>query len=139
MSEVHVKEEIAAPVQTVWEMLSDFGGVAKWSAAIESCEVEGDGVGAVRTLAMPGGLKLQERLESFDEDAKSFSYSIIEPCPLPFTNYVSEVRITEAGADRCTVDWKGRFEPSGDEEQAQKMVRGIYTGGIAAIKKQLEG
>ncbi len=44
----------------------------------------------------------------------------------------------EQGPNACRVDWRGTFEPDGvPEEQAQAMVRGIYTGGIAGVRKLL--
>ncbi|MCG8591290.1 MAG: SRPBCC family protein [Proteobacteria bacterium] len=137
MAEVNVSDEIAAPVADVWKLIRDFGGVGKWGS-VEKCEVEGEGVGAVRTLTMPGGLSLQERLESFDEAQHQFSYSILEPCPLPVTGYLSTVTLSAAG-DACHIDWNGRFEPNGSvpEDQVKGMVQGIYTGGIKAMKKAL--
>jgi hypothetical protein len=36
------------------------------------------------------------------------------------------------------VNWSGTFEPKGaDEAAASKVVRGIYTGGIAGARKAL--
>jgi hypothetical protein len=138
MAEVRVTEEVEAPAQAVWDLLGDFGGVAKWSGSITSCEVEGQGVGAVRTLGMPGGLTLRERLESYEPAARRLSYSIVEPAPLPMTGYLSQLEVRDGGSGRCTVDWHGKFEPKGaPEEQVAKLVRGIYTGGIAAVKKEL--
>jgi hypothetical protein len=138
VAEVVVKDVIDAPVEAVWEILADFGGVKRWSSIIESCEVEGDGVGAVRTLGLPGGVSLRERLESLDAGRHTYAYSILEPAPLPLKGYLARVSLTDRGG-RCAIDWRGSFEPAGvSEEQAAKLVRGVYTGGIAALKKELE-
>ena len=138
MAEVIVRRKVAAPADAAWKVLSDFAGVADLSPAIESCSVEGEGVGAVRTLGMPGGLSLQERLEAHDETARSFSYSIIGNHPLPFTDYRSTVTIEPQGGDACIVDWRGRFEPKGDDAAGPEgIVRGIYDGGLKALGKKL--
>ena len=138
MAEVIVRRKVSAPAQTVWAVLSNFGGVADMSPMIESCTVEGEGVGAVRTLGMPGGLSLQERLEAHDEAEKTFSYSIIGDSPLPFTDYLSTVKVEAQGDDACLVDWRGRFTPKGDDESGPAgIVHGIYAGGIAAAGKHL--
>ena len=118
-------------------MLRDFGGIKKFSTTIESCTVEGEGVGAVRTITMPGGLQLQERLESFDDAGRTLQYAIIGENPLPFTDYLSTIRLSEDG-DGTSVEWSSTFEPKGiPEEQAGKIIEGIYTGGIAGMKSAL--
>lgn len=138
MSKVHVNESIAAPAAKVWELVRDFGGVTKWGGpAIQSCTVEGSGVGAVRRIGLPGGLTIAERLEAFDDAGRSLSYAITEG-PVPIRDYLSTIRILEQGEHACQVDWAGTFEPAGaTEEQAQGMVRGIYTGGIAGLRQAL--
>jgi len=138
MSEVIVRRKVAAPAKRCWDVLSDFGGIADMSPMIESCEVEGEGVGAVRTLGLPGGASLQERLEAHDEAGMTFSYSIIGDHPMPFTDYYSTVTIEPAGDDACTIDWRGRFEPKGDDEAGPAgIVNGIYAGGLVALGKAL--
>jgi hypothetical protein len=139
MSEVKVSEVIAAPAAKVWELLGDFGGVTKWGGSmLQSCTVEGEGVGAVRRIGLPGGLEIAERCEAYDAAKRSLSYAIIGKSPIPIKNYLSVCTIVETGANQCRVDWNGTFEPDGvAEEQAQGMVRGIYVGGIAGVKKLL--
>jgi len=139
MSEVKVSESVAAPAAKVWELLGDFGGVAKWGGRmVESCRVEGSGVGAVRTVGLAGSAPVQERCEAYDAAGRALTYSIIGTSPIPVRGYVSTCRVVETGANECRVDWEGRFEPAGvPEEQAQGMVRGIYTGAIARVRKLL--
>ena len=139
MSEVHVAEPVAASAAQVWEVLGDFGGILKWGGAmLRSCTVEGSGVGAVRRIGLPGGIEIAERCETYDTAGRSLSYSIVGKSPIPIRNYFSTVKVIEEGPDACRVDWRGTFEPDGvAEEQAQGMVRGIYTGGIAGVRKLL--
>ena len=141
MSQVKVSESVAAPAAQVWELLGDFGGVMKWGGSmLQSCKVEGSGVGAVRTVGLPGGATIQERLEAYDAAGRSLTYSIVGQSPVPIRDYLSTCRVVETGPRECRVDWEGRFEPVGvSEEQAQVLVRGIYTGGIAAVRKLLGG
>jgi hypothetical protein len=137
MGEIVVKEEVGASADAVWELVRDFGGVQGWSSAIQSCEVEGEGIGAVRTLTMPGGLSLQERLEAFDDAGRRLQYAIIAG-PLPFENYLATIEVREDG-DACTIDWSSTLDAKGvTDEQAVGIVEGIYTGGIQGIKKALD-
>lgn len=139
MSGVQVSESIAAPAAKVWELVRDFGGVAKWGGpALQGCTVEGSGVGAIRRFALPGGAALAERLETCDDAARSLSYSIVGESPIPVRGYLSTIRIVEQGAQACRVDWSSTFEPAGvPAEQAQAMIRGVYSGGIAGLRKAL--
>jgi len=138
MTEVKVSETIAAPAAKVWALLGDFGGIMKWGGTmLQSCTVEGSGVGAVRTVGL-GAVSIQERCEAYDAAGRSLTYSIIGKSPIPIKNYLSTCKVVEIGANECRVDWNGRFDPDGaTEEQAQGMVRGIYTGGIAGVRKVL--
>lgn len=138
MAEVKVEETVEAPAAAVWALVSDFGGVDKWAGpAIQGCSVEGEGVGAVRTLTLPGDATLQEKLESFDPESRTQSYSIVDPSPLPLTGYLSTLHVEEDGPQRCRVQWNGRFDPKGDAAPVEGMIHGIYTGGIAGIRKAL--
>ena len=50
----------------------------------------------------------------------TFSYAIIGDNPLPFTDYLSTVKIETAGDDACTIDWRGTFQPKGDDEDEEE-------------------
>ncbi len=136
MVDVQVSERVAAPAAAVWEILSDFGGVARYSPGIEHCEVRGEGVGAVRALTLPGGATLEERLESLDPAARRLSYSIVRG-PIPVKNYLATIEVREEGSG-CRIDWGSAFEPVGlDDERARSMIEGVYRGGIAGVRKAL--
>ena len=140
MSEVKVSESVAAPAAKVWELLGDFGGVAKWGGAmLQSCTVEGSGVGAVRTIGLPGGASIQERCEAYDDAGRTLSYAIVGKSPIPVRGYHSTCRVVATGANQCRIDWDGHFEPVGvTEEQAQSMIRAIYVGAITSVRALLE-
>ena len=91
---------MAAPAARVWELLGDFGGVAKWGGSmLQSCTVEGSGVGAVRTIGLPGGASIQERCEAHDVAGRALTYAIIGKSPLPIRGYLSTCRVVETGAN----------------------------------------
>lgn len=134
MPKVRVEEEIAAEARAVWRIMSDFGAMKTWNPQIETCEMEGEGVGAVRTFSM-SGLTIKERLESLDELRMTYSYSIIEG-PVPATGYVATVTVSGAGAGRTRILWTSDFEPAGaPEADLIALFEGIYRGGIQAVAK----
>jgi hypothetical protein len=137
VASVKVTDRIEASADRVWELLADFGGLQRFSAGIESVNVVGEGVGAVRTVTLPGGLTLQERLESFDGAARTLQYAVIGESPLPFSGYLATIRVTEDGG-AAQIEWSGEFQPApGAEGQAAQIVEGVYRGGIKGLKKAL--
>ena len=141
MARVRVADAVAATPDAVWEMVRDFGGIQRWNGgAIEKVEVDGDGVGAVRTITAAGGVTLQEKLEAFDESGRSFSYSFEGKSPLPVEGYLATIRVRPGEAGGARIEWESSFEPVGISEQnAITIFEGIYRNGIAGLKQQMEG
>lgn len=139
MASVNVKEQVSASADQVWQIMADFGGVDKWAdpKLIKSCECDGNSAGAVRVLTLADGAVIRERLEAIDGDSRRFTYSILGECPLPVKDYVATAKVTETGSGTCQVDWQSTFEPVGSAEEAEKMIQGVYTGGVAGVRKAL--
>lgn len=136
MGEVVVRRRVGASADDVWRLMSEFGGLVPWNDGIESCTVEGEGVGAVRTIGMGGGFSLQERLEAHDADERHYAYAIVGDPPLPFRDYLAHVRVAPAGEGACVVDWRSSFSTE-DEATAARIITGIYAAGLAAVGKHL--
>jgi carbon monoxide dehydrogenase subunit G len=136
MAEVKVEQEIAASADQVWKLMRDFGGLKAWNPGIDSVEVTGEGVGAVRTIKM-GGITIKERLEHLDDAGRTFRYSIIEG-PVPARDYLATVQVEEAGPARTRIVWGSRFEPQGASvADLTGLFEGIYKGGISSLQKTL--
>ena len=137
MTTVNIKENVAASADDVWRVLSDFGGIEP-NEMIAGCSLEGEGVGAVRTITLKGGGEIVERLESQDDSARVFRYAIINDCPLPVENYSATVAVIDAGSGTAQVDWTGNFDPAGaPEEQVVTLIEGVYRGGIQRARDKL--
>ncbi len=141
MASVQTQAEVAASVGEVWQLLSDFGGLDKWidASVIKSCECDGNQVGAVRVLTMPDGAVIRERLDVLDAKAHRFTYSILGESPIPVDHYSATVKLTAAKGG-TQIDWVSTFEPRGiSQADAEGVVRGIYEGGVAGIRKAVGG
>src|SRR5262252_3189603 len=140
MTTVTVSEDINAAAAAVWAALGDFGGGVKVGGPVTSVSVEGKGVGMVRTIGLGGG-KIVERLDRYDAKAMSLGYSIQNAdCPLPVSQYLATIKISDKGAGKSNVTWTGTFQPKGaSEADASKVVEGIYKGGIAGARKATAG
>ena len=139
MTEVTTKDTINAPVDIIWKALSSFSDVEKYIPLVIRSTVEGSGVGAKRTCIIPnqsgGEEEIQEEMKSLDNDARTFSYSIISS-PLPVENYLSTVKVQDLGNEKCEVEWSSTFEPKGmAEEEVVKMIEGVYLAVIDGLKK----
>lgn len=137
MTTVTVQQRFDHPIEKVWPVVSDFGGIGKYGRGIE-CTAVGEGLGSDRSIVM-GGATIVERLTWLDDEQHDLSYTILEAGPLPFDRYVASIRLTEDGDGTLAV-WQGTFEPRGvSEEEASKIANGIYTGGLKGFAAYLAG
>lgn len=137
MTTARVTETIEADAADVWRVISNFAGIEP-NEMIASCTVSGEGVGATRTIVLNGGGEIVERLERCDDEARTFSYAIINECPLPVKDYLATVKVTEAGANRATVDWSSTFVAAGaPEAEVITLIEGVYKGGIQRTRGRL--
>ncbi len=143
MTNVVVKDTINAAADEIWKTLSSFRDVEKYIPLVKSSTVEGSGVGAKRICIIQnesgGEGKIEEELKSFDNYAKSFSYSITSS-PMTIENYISTVKLKDLGNGRCEVEWSSTFEPKGmPEEEVAKMINDIYVTALNGLKKLHNG
>lgn len=120
----------------VWQLIGGFDSLPDWLPYIPKSETsEG---GRVRHLANPDGDAIVERLEAFDNAARSYTYSILE-APFPVTGYRSTLRVVGLDGDRASrVEWSGEFTPAGvSDEAAQGLFQGIYRDGLKALEATL--
>ena len=135
MLEARVVETIAAGIDKVWPVISNFRGISP-GPGIDAVDYEGDGVGMTRHIKTPNGT-IVERLESLDDNAYSFSYAIINADgPLPFSDYSSKVNLETTGDNETTVTWVGSFNSRGvPDDKAIEIASGIYKGLIQQARK----
>ncbi len=133
MTKVHVSGTIPAPVDEVWQVVGDFGGIADWLPPLASsgavAGASGTQVGDTRTCTIDGGPTLTEKLTSRSDADYTYSYAIAEN-PLPMENYKSTIKLHPQG-DQTVLEWTGTFDPEeGQEEEVTGMVKGVYQAGI---------
>jgi len=135
-SKVVETHSFAVPAEKLWALVADFGGIDKIMDGIEECAVEGEGVGATRSIPMGEGCVV-EALDVLDPEKKILTYSIVSG-PMPFKNYSSTMVVVADGEDACTLTWTGTFEAAGvPREKAERIASGVYRGGIAGYGRAL--
>jgi hypothetical protein len=133
-----ISERIDFPIDRVWPVLSDFGGVARYMQGVEVQSVEGDGVGAIRNIPGPNGM-IRERLDAFDAAQHRFSYRVLDPSPLAMAGYVGEVVLKPEPPQACRIEWQGGFTTASatDPETQKKGLETFYRTSIAGLKAVL--
>jgi hypothetical protein len=123
--------DIPASADQVWRLIGGFNSLPDWLPFIPKSELsEG---GRVRSLQTADGGLVIERLQAFDDGAKSYSYSILQ-APFPATDYLATICV-EAQGQGARVKWSGRFEPVGvTDEEVVALFTGIYQGGLEALR-----
>jgi hypothetical protein len=138
MSKVQVIATIPASPQAIWDMVGDFGAIAKWHPAIAECHAEGTGPGALRRLTLVNGTTLAERLEEFNDGERYYSYSLVEG-PLPVRDYYATLHVRAAyDAPSSTIEWTGAFTARDvPENEAEQLIRSVYQAGIDNLQRLL--
>jgi uncharacterized protein YndB with AHSA1/START domain len=92
---------VAAPIETVWDALSNHVGISGWapglSVTMDRVGTEDpNGVGAIRRISSPGpGPDIVEEVVAF-EPPHLLGYKALSGTPFP--GYAGEVRLTQAGS-----------------------------------------
>ena len=123
--------DIPAAADQVWQLIGGFNTLPDWLPLITHSELsEG---GRVRTLQTADGGVVVERLQTFDNAAKTYSYSI-EQAPFPASDYLATIKV-EAQGQGSRVTWSGRFNAFGvSDEEVVALFNGIYQGGLNALR-----
>ena len=123
--------DIPASADQVWQLIGGFNTLPDWLPLItESTLTDG---GRVRSLKTADGGVVIERLQTFDNAAMTYSYSI-EQTPFPATEYLATLKV-EAQGQGARVTWSGRFTAVGvSDEEVVALFNGIYQGGLDALR-----
>jgi len=124
--------DIPASPNEVWQLIGGFNSLPDWLPYILKSELsEG---GRLRHLATPSGDTIIERLERFDNTARTYSYSILK-APFKITNYLATIRVeAKDGGNSSRVEWSAIFTSNGiSDEEASKLFQGIFDDGLKAL------
>jgi hypothetical protein len=136
-AEVTRETVVDASPAKVWQAISPFCSIAEWHPAIAKCDEEKAKDGTRRRLTTKDGGVIVERLLSTDNKRRRYNYAIVES-PLPVTDYHSTLSVA-SDHGKARVVWRGDFQPKGvSEEEATKVVAGLYEAGLDGIKSKVQ-
>jgi hypothetical protein len=100
--EVESSGIIDAPLEKLWDLVSDFSNVAHWHPDVTECRLESGSArqaGAVRSGRLRNGISIRERLLAISPQDRFCTYSVIES-PLPIRDHESTVRFKPSTAHK---------------------------------------
>ena len=130
-----VEKTVPVPRAKMYALLADFGGIAKiMGDAVESCVLEGEGIGSIRRVKARGSNDvLAERLDAA-LDGRMISYSLVAPSSLPFEYYNAVVTLKDAPGGGCAVEWGSNWIAKGaPDDTVRRMLCGLYSNLIDAF------
>jgi len=130
--ESSVRATTKTSVDTVWQKVGDFCGIAVWGGGIAHCELSADH--KQRTLTLGNGAKVIEELVRWSDKHHSYTYRIVSS-PLPVDHYESTLRvIPDKVGTGSVIIWQGKYKAKGaSEADAKKIIDGIYNSGLAGL------
>ena len=127
-SDVSMKSTLSA--DAVWKKVGGFCDIEKWHPIIASCKPSADG--KERSLVAKNGATATERLESRDDSARTYTYTIVGGT-LPVANYHSTITVSPDGAG-SSIHWTGKYDAKGaPDADAKGLIDTIYTTGEKAL------
>ena len=132
-----ITRQIGAPVETVWEVLDDFGGIHKWSPGVTASELTSKGAvdeGSTRhcDFAPFGGV--DERIERYEPHAR-LTVNLFDTFKLPISGAIADFNIApnDGGTEvnihySYTPNLLGRLLKGYTDKQMRKGIGGMATG-----------
>jgi carbon monoxide dehydrogenase subunit G len=111
MKVVNKEHRIEGAGEDVWAVLADFGNFLIWATGgAGTAKIEGEGVGMIRHLEIPGLGQVSERLDSLDHPNKLLAYSMVSQGMAGMAEYAATVRLESAGEQQSRLIWRGEFK-----------------------------
>lgn len=125
--------EIPVSADQVWQLVGGFNALPDWLPLIVKSEAsEG---GRLRHLETADGGVVVERMQSFDNVARTYSYTI-EQSPFPVSAYLATLQVEALTEASAKVTWSGVFTPAAGttDAQVEALFADVYSGGLEALR-----
>ncbi len=137
MPEFTISRDIDAPIETVWQVLDDFGDIQRWSPGVKHSELTSTGVVAEGTTRhcdfAPFGA-VEERIDRHLPNER-LTVNLYETSKLPISNAVADFNIApHNGGTKLTLHYSytrnllGRLLKGYTDKQMRKGIGGLAKG-----------
>ncbi|SES19491.1 SRPBCC family protein [Sphingobium sp. YR768] len=101
---VSVHAIIDAPIEQIWALISDFGGLMRWHPLLERCEMEGEGISARRSVYFADWSAVEE-LTALDNDHHVLGYLVVDSSRPPVIGASGSMTLASEGPNRTSLTW----------------------------------
>jgi uncharacterized protein YndB with AHSA1/START domain len=110
LATIHLQKTLAAPIDRVFELLTDHAGYTEFrgfseAGLLQEGPEDRNGVGAIRRLSIRG-LRFDEEITAFERPTR-MDY-LIREVNLPVVHERGTIRLTAQG-DATAIDWRSTF------------------------------
>lgn len=101
------------------------------------CRVDGQGVGAIRTVGLVGGGEMRDRVVEIADAERRFRYERFE-LPFPGENYRGMVEARGRADHRSEIVWGIQFEVAAEKrDELVAFIEGAISDGIDGLEQEL--
>lgn len=120
----------------VWQKLIAFGGTEKFvPELIERVDVEGTGIGSIRTIHIKGGGEIIEKLTSINTDKMEMKF-IIVATPMPIQNYEGIITVTSLDDSTCSALFESIYDVLPEQKaEMYNAIKNFQTAFISNLHK----
>ncbi len=137
MPEFTITREIEAPVETVWEVLDDFGDIQRWSPGVTKSELTSEGPvseGSTRHCDFAPFGSVNEKIDRYEPNQR-MTVNLYETFKLPISSATADFNIAaHDGGTVLTLNYSytpnllGRLMSAYTNKQMRKGIGGLAKG-----------
>lgn len=135
--QISVYAELQASPDAVWKLVGDFANLAAWSPAIHGCVMDGEGVGAHRTIRTAAGA-VRERLDEWDPQAKRLAYTPVSGSSLPVRGLRATIALSALPSGSTRVEWRIEGEPTQPQAAVEALLQKRYAARLEDLRNALQ-
>jgi hypothetical protein len=138
MTKQAITKKLTVPAAAVWNAILNIGRLEVWFPIIETCRVEGGGVGALRYMTIiNGGGEIKDSIEEIDDVNKRLVY--LRPVsPFPVSYYRGTVEVFQSYDGFGVLVWTIDFEAKPEDSAAvAELVQSAISAGIDGMETDL--
>lgn len=138
IEKLNVTKTIKVPVSIVWTAISSISHLEQWFSVIKHCQVNGQGVGATRTLTLVDDKIMHDVIIEIDHRNYQFCYKRTE-APFPISEYLGTINLNSTTQKETKLSWSVEYLVATENQQEMRsLILNVITDGINGIEQDLQ-